>query len=31
MLNVTDMIIFMTVYDILEIDLMTAKRSNYAI
>lgn len=31
MLNVTDMITFMTVYDILEIDLMTEKRSNYAI
>ena len=31
MLNVTNIIIFMTVYDILEIDLMKAKRSNYAI
>ena len=31
MLNVTNIIIFMTVYDILEIDRMTEKRSNYAI
>lgn len=31
MLNVTNIIIYMTVYDILEIDLMTEKRSNYAI
>ena len=31
MLNVSNIIIFMTVYDILEIDLMTAKRPNYAI